>query len=355
MRNSESTGTRTMLTTGALLAIAFAGIFLLVAALAINLPGKTSASADLMDAVRPQLSDTALAQGRADLNETGAMSAQLRTQLLPQLGQQLQMSSDQLSAYLAANDPTLAAGLAQSDAIQGRFGAIQTTLEGQQANFQQADQIPTGFMGPRWMTWLFVIPGALFVLFASYGLFRPARRQAIFAASVVLSLLMAVGLLTTSLYGKSQAGDRLNAALGPIFTSATVAQANTDLQTLRATAADFGTRTVPALAQALHVPSAQLGQLLLTSYPAVAKGIADLPAIVQRQQASVAVINANLGNFAQASSIPWKGGSLTTVFWFMMLPALFILVVAGLGVAYSTGSFSRLATVPAARGGAATT
>ncbi|HZS13287.1 MAG TPA: hypothetical protein VFC09_01690 [Candidatus Dormibacteraeota bacterium] len=307
--------------------VAAIGLFLIVLPLATSLPGKSDASGQMMAAFRPQMTDTALALANDDQKVMAAMGTQLSTSMLPDLAAQLHMTPAQLSSYLAANYPATANGVAQLPAMLQFFGGINATMWAQQANFQQADQIPTSFLPPTSMTMLFVIPGALLLGIGLFGLARPARVRAVFAGATVVSLVMVVGLLSVSMYGKASAADQMTTAFKPVFAAQSVQQAQSYTATAGAMATEFSTKLVPGLAQALHVTPAQLSQSMAASYPAVAAGATLLPQIMQRMQSATNLIVTQAGNFDQSASIPWSPGSMVAMFWMMMAPALL-----GLGI-----------------------
>lgn len=320
-------------------ALAFAallGVFLIVFPLAISLPDKSAASGDLMNAMRPQMSDAALAQGRADQQTVQAMGNELTGKLMPTLAAQLKLSADQVNAYFGQNLPAMARGMAELPTLQSRFGGLQATMEQQQSNFRQADQIPTSFMPPTTMTMLFVIPGAILVLLAGYGLWRPMRARAMVAGTAITGIVMAAGLLATSMYGKATSADEMTAAFKPIFAAQAVQQTRALTNDASAMADELTTKAMPTLAAALKVTPDQLAGSMATSYPAVVSGMQKLPAIIGRMQVATALIEAQQGNFTKTAAIPWEPGSMAGVFWSMMAPALLVIAV-GTGVLYAAG------------------
>ncbi len=98
-RDVTTPHSRGWVTRAALAALALIGAFLIVLPLATGLPGKSAASGEMMTAFRPQMTDTALAQGRADQQTMSAMAQQLSNGMLPALAAQLGMTPQQLSAY----------------------------------------------------------------------------------------------------------------------------------------------------------------------------------------------------------------------------------------------------------------
>jgi hypothetical protein len=335
------------LTRTALAAVVAIGAFLIVLPLATSLPGKSEASGAMMSAFRPQMTDAALAQGRADQQTIAAMASQLDSSMIPALARQLRMTPAQLSAYLATNFPATGRGLAATPSMLPFFANLQNTMQAQQANFQQADQIPTGFLPPTSMTPLFVIPGSLLVVAGLFGFYRPARVRSAFAAASVVALLTVVGLLSVSMYSKASAADDMTTAFQPVFAAQSVQQARAYTDTAQAMSDEFTTATLPGIASTLHMTPAQLGGMMTQDFPAVATGVAQLPQIVQRMQTATTLIEGNVDNYHQSASIPWSPGSMVTMFWFMMLPALLALGVAFGGLAATSRRPATL--VPAQR------
>jgi len=323
MRTVVDNGTaRTRGIRAVLLAVAAIGAFLIVLPLATGLPGKSDATGQMMSAFRPQMTDSALAQGRADQKTMQTMADQLGGQMLPALATQLKMTPDQLNAFLAQSFPATAKGLATMPAMLPFFGNLQSTMEAQQANFQQADQIPTSFLPPTSMTILFVIPGALLMVVAGYGLFRPARARRAFAATAIVGLLTVVGLLAVSMSSKASAADDMTAAFKPVFAAQSVQLAHDYTATATAMSDEFGSKVLPGLATALHMTPTQLGAMMSQNFSAVATGAAQLPGIITRMHTATSLIENNVSNYEQSASIPWSPGSMITMFWFMMAPAV---------------------------------
>jgi hypothetical protein len=349
-RDLENSHHQSWVTRFALGAVAVIGAFLIVIPLATGLPGKSAASGNMMSAFRPQMSDAALAQGTADQQTMAAMGQQLQTAMIPTLATQLKMTPAQLSEYLGTNFPAVGKGMADFAVIQGFFGGVQATMQAQQANFQQADAIPTGYLPPTTMTPLFIIPGAALVLIGAFGLVRPRFTRPLLAAGSVVGLLMAVGLLSVSMAGKASAADNMTTAFQPVFATQNVQQARTYTNEVQAMAVEFTQKALPGLATALQVTPAQLSATLATGFPAVANGVAQLPAIVQRMDTATGLIEANVDNYNQSASIPWSPGSMYTMFWFMMAPALLAVAVGAGGFAWTVRHGTVAGAAPSMRG-----
>jgi hypothetical protein len=310
--------------------VALVGAFLIVFPLATSLPGKSSATGDMMTAFRPAMSTQALAVAQDDQATMAAMGQQLTSQVLPALAAQMRMTPAQLSAYLASNFPSVGQGLARFDTILAHFGDLQTTMRAQQSNYRQADQIPTGFLPPTSMTWLFVVPGAVLLVLGGLGVYRPRWSGRLLAAGSAVGLGLVVGLLSVSMYAKASAADSMTAAFKPVFAAQSVQQTRADTDTVTAMSTQLAQQALPALATALGETPTQLEVTLAQRFPVVASGLAQMPQIVQRMQAATGLIEADVANYDQSASIPWSPGSMVTMFWLMMVPALLALV-AGLG------------------------
>jgi len=334
----------------ALGAVAVIGAFLVIFPLAIGLPGKSAASGDMMTAFRPQMTDTALAAGSADIATVGAMSKQMQTQMLPDLAAQMHLSQQQMGQFFATSFPAVSTGMQQLPQVMARFGGLHQIMVDQQGNYQQADQIPTPFLPPTTMTLLFVLPGGVLLLIAAFGFYRPARARQLIAGGAIVGVLLGAGLLATSMYGKASAADSMDTAFKPVFAAQAVQQARTDVTTMAAMGDELAGKTLPALASVLKVTPQQLSGMMAAKYPDVAAGVAAMPAIMQRMQTSVSLIEGNVDNYAQTASIPWQPGSMVTVYWYMMVPALLLMAV-GAGALLATRERTLGATVTTWRAG----
>ncbi len=349
MAHTVPTGrTRGMVKRIALGAMVVIGAFLIVFPLATNLPGKSSATGEMMTAFRPQMATTALAQGVTDGQVMAAMGQQLNTQMLPALAAQLHMTPAQLSAFLASNYPAVGKGLAEFGTILPFFGNLNATMQAQQSNFQLADQIPTGFMPPTSMTWLFVVPGGVLALFGLFGLALPRSGRRFIAASGAVGLIVVIGLFSVSMYAKATAADQMTTAFAPVFSAASVQQARADTNTVTAMATQFTSQTLPGVAAALHMTPAQMNLFVAQKFPAVAAGMTQMPLILQRMQTATTLIEQNVSNYNQSASIPWSPGSMVSMFWFMMVSGLLAIVFAA-GALLVTVGRGTVARVPVHR------
>jgi hypothetical protein len=202
-------------------AVLVVGLALVIAPLALGLPGKAAAGQRMMNGFQPimqpdQVSTTAryyndvfvplgtvtptmstqnLAKFQAYLKGFGGMRTDA-AKLVPLLAQALQMTPAQVQAMMATQLPSMAAMLQNLPAMQRDFDALLgtmqqnvdifsqvpaglahyeplvTTMQANVDNYKQVNSLPDF----RLFTVFFVVPGALLILLAGYGLFGSSLR-----------------------------------------------------------------------------------------------------------------------------------------------------------------------------------
>jgi hypothetical protein len=199
------------------------GLALVIAPFALGLPGKAAAGQRMLNGfqpimqpnqvkitanyydhvfvplgrVTPMMSAHNLARFQAYMNGFGGMQADA-AKLVPMLSQALHMTPPQVQQLMAAQLPAMAAMLQNLPAMQRDFGGLLgtmqqnvgifsrvpaglahykplvRTMQSNVTNYQRVNSLPDF----RLFTFFFVVPGALLVVLAVYGLFgnRLARR-----------------------------------------------------------------------------------------------------------------------------------------------------------------------------------
>ena len=226
------------------------------------------------------------------------------------------------------------AGLQQLPEILGYFGGVQQTMSAQQANFEQADAIPTEGLPNTTVHWLFVTLGVGAIAIGVAGL--ATRGRALPSAAAVLGVVVIGTTLLLAVPAKSTAVDELTAAFRPIFTEQGAAQARGYVDTLEAMQQQLTAEALPGVANALGMTPEQLGGTLAADVPTVAAGLQQFPAILARIDALVTTVEANIHNFELADSMPTAGIPTTAVTWQLALPAG-TLIVAGAAGAIASG------------------
>jgi hypothetical protein len=204
-------------------AVLVIGLALVIAPFAIGLPGKAAAGQRMLNGFQPimqanQVATTAryyndvfvplgtvtpmmtaqnLAKFQAYLKGFGGMQTDA-AKLVPLLAQAMHMTPAQVQTVMATQLPSMAAMLQNLPAMQRDFGGLLgtmqqnvgifsqvpaglahykplvTTMQANVGNYKQVNSLPDF----RLFTFFFVLPGALLILLASYGLFgNPFARK----------------------------------------------------------------------------------------------------------------------------------------------------------------------------------
>jgi hypothetical protein len=192
------------------------GLALVVAPLALSLPSKASAGERMLNGfqpimqpdqvkttayyynqvfvplgtVAPMISAQNLAKFEAYLKGFGGMQSDA-AKLVPLLAQALQMTPAQVEALMSKQLPAMAAMLRNLPAMQRDFGGLlgtmqrnvgifsqvhaglnhyrplMTTMQANVGNYEQVNSLPSF----RLFVWFFIVPGALLILLAGFGLY----------------------------------------------------------------------------------------------------------------------------------------------------------------------------------------
>lgn len=199
------------------------GLALVIAPFALGMPGKSAAGQRMLNGFQPimqpdQVNVTAsyydhvfvplgrvtplmsaqnLARFQGYMKGFGGMQTDA-AKLVPMLAQALHMTPAQVQTTMATQLPSMAAMLQNLPAMQRDFGGLLgtmqqnvgifsrvpaglahykplvRTMQANVANYEQVNSLPDF----RLLTWFFVVPGALLVLLAGYGLFgNPLTRS----------------------------------------------------------------------------------------------------------------------------------------------------------------------------------
>jgi hypothetical protein len=157
------------------------------------------------------------------------------------------------------------------------------------------------------------------------------RTAGAIVAAVGVSFIVTV--IVNSLFSVGPAFERMSGGFRPVMKPVPIAQLQTDLKGLSAVSTEFGTKAVPMLSQALKMDPAQFQAFMGQQYPAVAKGIQQLPAITQQFTGVVGTLQAEQARFAKADAIPTSNLPATTVPWGLFAAGV-VLLALGLLVAF---------------------
>jgi len=311
--------------------VAAVGVFWLASTFVLGYATKTQAVDNLTNSFRPAFTNTSIAQGDADIKVAKNFAQQFQTQAAPALAKQLDLTPEQFVQAVSTQYPAVGQGLTQLPQILTYFDTVQRTMAAQQANFHQADAIPTKSLPNTTVHWMFVILGLSAL--AAGGAALVLRRRIV----AVLAGVLGVGVIATTLIlsvpAKTHAVDNMTAAFRPIFTTQSTEQARSYIATLHAMDAQLTAEALPGLAGMLKVTPQQFTESLASAFPEIATGLKELPAILGRIDTLVTTVSDNIDNFTLADAIPTRTLSATGVEWQLAVPAaVLIIAAAGLGV-----------------------
>lgn len=269
------------------------GIVVLIVLFANNLFTVGGAFEELTDEFRPIMSDTAIGAATADVAALGAVSDEFTNQVAPAMAQALQMSPDDLNAFLGTNFPAVAAGVAALPEIVPQFTGVVGLLQAQQENFEQADAIPTKNLPATTVPWIILLIGigTIVVAIVMLGKIRFA-----WLIAVGFGVLVVVFSLALSFLSKSAAADDMNAAFKPVYNQELVSGSAQALGVVSAMGDQMGSEMLPALSQQLGLDEAQM-QGFLSQFPATAAALTGLGDSLGRFQKMVTAFDSQLDNY----------------------------------------------------------
>lgn len=269
------------------------GVVVLIVLFGTNLFAVGSAFEELTDEFRPIMSDEAIAAAKADVAGLAAVSEEFSTQVAPAVAQSLQLTPDELNAFIGTNFPAVAAGLAALPEIVTQFTSVVGLLEQQQSNFEQADQIPTSNLPASTVPWIILLIGIGAI---AVGIVMLGKSDYAWLIATGFGVLVVAISLLLSFLPKATAADDLNAALKPVYTQELVTQSAQALGLVSAMGQQMQEEMLPALAQQLQMDEAGM-QAFLGQFPATAMALAGLGESTERFQTMVTAFDSQLENY----------------------------------------------------------
>jgi Sec-independent protein translocase protein TatA len=293
------------------------GVIVLLVLFSNNLFTVGRAFEELTDEFRPLMSDEAIATAKTDVAGLGAVGDEFTNQISPAVAQALQMSPEDLNAFLATNFPAVAAGVAALPDIVPQFTDVVGLLDQQRGNFAQADAIPTGNLPATTMPWIILLIGVGAILVAIVML---GRVQQAWLVTVIFGVLVVVFTLGLSLLPKSSAADALNDALRPVYTDELVAGSTQAVGVVGAMGDQMQAEMLPALGQQMGIDDAAM-QSFLSQFPATQSALEGLDDSVARFQTMVTAFSSQLDNYETI-----QGTSLHPIAVVVLVAGLLIIV-----------------------------
>jgi hypothetical protein len=134
--------------------------------------------------------------------------------------------------------------------------------------------------------------------------------------------------LATRLFTVAPASERLTDNFRPEMRQAELGQLRQDINGLSAAQSEFTTKVVPHLAAALHLTPQQLGATLGQQYPAVSAGMQNVPAVSDKFNSVLDLLDQERVRFERADAIPTTSLPATTVPWALAASGAVCLAVA---------------------------
>ena len=264
---------------------------------------------------RPVMQDESIQGYQAGIEGLAAAGEEFQTQLMPALSLALQMSPEQLQAFMADQYPATAQGMAALPQLTTEFGGLVTMLDQQQSNFESADAIPTSNVVAQTVPWGFFVFGLAALGLGIWAIAGHVKFTS--TAALVLGVVVIVATFAMAMPSKASDADDLNAALKPVYTTETVQQAQGGLAVLGAMGNEMSTSMLPGLAEAMQLTPDQLNAFLENSFPATAQALATMPEALASFDEMATVFDQNLENYdtikpVDMSNLVWAliGGSL---------------------------------------------
>lgn len=157
---------------GTLLAIGL-GLLLIVVPVVLSLPGKAADADDLNANLTPIYTEELVFGANTALAVVGDMANEMQEAMLPALAAQLQLSPEQLQAFLGENFPVTAAALGGLDATMGRFLGLSRVFEANLGNF---DVLKPVAFSP--VVWSIILSGVAVLLLGLYSAFTGRKAAA---------------------------------------------------------------------------------------------------------------------------------------------------------------------------------
>lgn len=157
--------------------IGVVGLVVIVVAVGLGLPSKTSALDSLTADFAPVFTEPGplnISEGQQYLKKVRAADVEIETKLVPDLPGLLGISLEDTVSALQSGSPVVAKALLSNDAdnkkvtvlrgIIDRFQALADVVSANRHNFDATASIPASWLPARIVPWLLIVPGLLLVL-----------------------------------------------------------------------------------------------------------------------------------------------------------------------------------------------
>ena len=147
------------------------------------------------------------------------------------------------------------------------------------------------------------------------------------AIAVIAGVVFLASAMVNNLFEVGPAFEEMIDDFRPILTEESLDTARADIATLEAAGTEFQTVVGPAMAQALGMTPEQFGGMVESQYPAVAQGMAALPAVTETFYGLIDTLDSQRDLFASADAIPTDDLPATTVPWIIAISGVLAIAV----------------------------
>jgi hypothetical protein len=274
--------------------VVIAGVVVVVVAFTANLFSVAPAFEDLTDGFRDTvMTDEGIAQAESDIGALAAVNDEF-PQVAAGLAEVFGTDAAGFQAMMGEQFPAVAGGLEALPSIIDEFNGVIGLIDSQQANFEQADQLPTSSLPATTLPWIIVLIGVLGIA-AGVTMLMRGRAGALFA--VVLGFVVVVSSLVLSFTPKAGAADDMNEAFKPVYNQELIDGSATALAVVGAMGEQLQTEVVPAVAGQMNQSVEDTMQFIGENFPATGAALQSLPDAMGRFQSLVGTFDAQLENY----------------------------------------------------------
>ena len=156
---------------GSAVAVTVIGAALIAVPLILSMPHKASYADTLNENLKPVYTQALITQADSSLTTLSAMGTEMQQKMLPDLATQLNMTPDELNAFMGQNFPATSAALAGLPDSLGRFQNLVTTFDGRLSDYNTLK--PVSFVP---IVWFMIGGGAALFLLGGAGVVITSKR-----------------------------------------------------------------------------------------------------------------------------------------------------------------------------------
>ena len=302
------------------------GIGLIAVDLSYSFFARANGGEHITDRFRTTMSTEGLAALDQNFATIKGLGTEFVDQAAPAFARDLGMTDAQFAAFVRKNFPATGQALTAEPPAIALVDPVIPRLKASHGDFQKVDAIPGLGLPIQAVPWMLVIVAVLLIGGGIATFLAPRSLLPTVAIGIVALGMIAVPF-ALSLTSKAAAADRI-VKVGDVSLSRKAADtATATVQLLDRLVPEVQNQVVPALAKQLHTTPEKLGQTIATSYPGIAKGLADWPKISPTAAQLAANQRASVHEAAAMDGLPFKA-----LPWFVIAPGILLAALAGVAL-----------------------